>query len=426
MVAITDHPLRYKIANELHARPFPSLEAPSFAAFLAIKQPVGAGVRSRDAERAHLLELLDRFGAAHPPPDATHYFGDLGKFRLKWESHSEFVTYTVFGNSPGSGNFDGARFDAFPEDWLAKMPGKRLTSALVCIRPMSDDADIRQYFADNFVLESLAASRVVDGSAVVAGDFRIDSAGHMRFAVLTRPDIGARRIGRIVQRLCEIETYKAMAMLGFQRARELSVKLGPLEQRLTALFDDMTRPDNRPDQSLRDLLAVSTELESLLAQMTYRFGATEAYRSIVDQRIQVLREDRFEGRQSFADFMSRRFDPAMRTVGSSRDWLNGLAERAMRGSQLLRTQVDVARSAQNQKVLESMDRRADLQLRLQNTVEGLSVVAISYYAVNLVSYVLAPFAKGVGIEKPLITGVATPLVLAGVWLTVRHIRKKMH
>jgi uncharacterized membrane-anchored protein len=426
MVAITDHPLRYKIANELHARPFPSLEAPSFAAFLAIKQPVGAGVRSREVDRAHLLDLLDRFGAAHPPPDATHYFGDLGKHRLKWESHSEFVTYTVFGTSPDAGNFDAARFDAFPEDWLANMPGKRLTSALICIRPMSGDEKIRQYFAENFVLESLAASRVVDGSAVVAGDFRIDSAGHMRFAVLTRPGIGARRVGRIVQRLCEIETYKAMAMLGFQRARELSVKLGPVEQRLTALFDDMMRPDNRPDQSLRDLLAVSTELEGLLAQMTYRFGATEAYRLIVDQRIAVLREDRFEGRQSFADFMSRRFDPAMRTVASTRAQLDALAERAMRGSQLLRTQVDVARSEQNQKVLESMDRRADLQLRLQNTVEGLSVVAISYYAVNLVSYVLAPFAKGVGIEKPLIAGVATPLVLAGVWLMVRHIRKKMH
>ncbi|MCB1405337.1 MAG: DUF3422 family protein, partial [Rhodobacteraceae bacterium] len=61
--------------------------------------------------------------------------------------------------------------------------------------------------------------------------------------------------------------------------------------------------------------------------------------------------------------------------------------------------VEVARSAQNQSLLQSMDRRADLQLRLQHTVEGLSVVAISYYAVGLMANLALPFAEPFGLEK---------------------------
>ena len=121
----------------------------------------------------------------------------------------------------------------------------------------------------------------------------------------------------------------------------------------------------------------------------------------------------------------RRFDPAMRTVKSTQARLERMSARAQRASDLLRTRVDVERSAQNQEVLSSMDKRADLQLRLQKTVEGLSVVAISYYAVNLVLYVVGPLEKEFGISKVAMAAIATPLVLLGVWYLVNRIRKKM-
>ncbi|MGV6812564.1 MAG: DUF3422 family protein, partial [Brevirhabdus sp.] len=129
---------------------------------------------------------------------------------------------------------------------------------------------------------------------------------------------------------------------------------------------------------------------------------------------------------TLAEFMLRRYDPAMRTVKSAERRLVSLTERAGRASELLRTRVDVARSAQNQKLLESMDKRADLQLRLQSTVEGLSVVAISYYALNLVTYIATPFAKGMGVDKVWLSAGAAPLVILGVWWMVRRIRNKMH
>lgn len=426
VAAMPDHPLRYELSNELHARPFPTLQAPCQALFLAIKPAKDAAKRDRAADRAHLLALLDRFGATHPGPDATHYFGQLGRNRIKWESHTEFVTYTIFVDGVEERPFNPASFDVFPTDWLADAPGQRLTSALIRVEPFTEKPEDLLARAESwFVPESLAVSHVVDESGVIMGDFRIDSAGHSRFAVFLHPDTDARRAGRIVQRVTEIETYKTVSMLGLSKARELSSRMGELDGQLTALVADMTAETGQADDHLEGLLAISASLENLLAQSTFRFGATKAYEALVVQRIAVLRESRFEGRQTLAEFMQRRFDPAMRTVSSTQDRLRAMAERAKRAGDLLRTRVDVERQTQNQSLLESMDRRAALQLRLQRTVEGLSVVAISYYAVNLVIYMLAPFADDIGLGKAGLGALATPLVLLAVWAMLRRIHKTM-
>ena len=163
-----------------------------------------------------------------------------------------------------------------------------------------------------------------------------------------------------------------------------------------------------------------------MSRSAFRFGATGAYEAIVHQRIEVLREERFLGRQTFSEFMLRRFDPAMRTVKSTESRLRSMTDRAFRAGELLRTKVEVGRSAQNQALLESMDRRAALQLRLQETVEGLSVVAISYYAVSLLGYLLAPVASEFGIEKPWVTAALVLPVVLGVALMPRRIRKMVH
>jgi uncharacterized membrane-anchored protein len=289
-----------------------------------------------------------------------------------------------------------------------------------------DEGVITERLEEWFVPESLAAATVIDGAAVVAGDFRIDPAGHMRFAVFVRAGTSPRRIGRIVQRLCEIETYRAMSMLGLGRARELSARLNTLDPQLSALVDGMTAEGGSAETVLNDLLRISAELEGLAVRFAFRAGATAAYEAIVGERIAALREQRFAGRQTFSEFMMRRYDPAMRTVKSAEGRLRQMVERAARAAELLRTRVDVERSAQNQLLLESMDRRADLQLRLQRTVEGLSVVAISYYALNLVVYMAQPAAEAAGIGKATATAVATPLVVLAVWLMVRRIRRAMH
>ena len=419
MSTLTDHPLRFALANELHARPFPTALAPGWAAFLALK-PVDGITRDPAAERTHLLALLDRFGAPYPQPDATHWYGPLGRHWLKWESHTEFVTYTLIGEGAEGRPFDPALFQAFPADWLAAAPGARLTSALFRIEEVAGDEGLGPRADGWFVPESLAVSRALDNELVVAADFRIDPTGHMRFALFVRPGVSERRVGRVVQRLCEIETYKAMAMLGLSKARDLGPEMGALDLRLSSLVAGMTGP-GRAEEALHVLLDISAGIEGLIAHSNFRFGATEAYAALVAQRIEALREERFEGRQTLGEFMARRFDPAIRTAASTRARLQAIAERAKRAGDLLRTRVDVERSAQNQRLLESMDRRADLQLRLQHTVEGLSVVAISYYAVGLVLYFLGPLTHS--IDKAWLTAGVTPLMVLATWLGLRRVRQ---
>ncbi len=427
MAGLEDHPLRYPLVSELHARPFPALTAPCTAIYLAIKEPKQAERRDRALDTAHLCGLLDRHGTSHPQPGANHFSAQLGRSELKWESHTEFVTYSAFTPGLSARPFDPAEAEVFPSDWLSLAPGKRIAAVLIRVEIMpTDDAEITAKLDDWFVPESLAVSRVVDGAAIVAGDFRIDPAGQMRFAVFVRPDTGARRIGRIVQRLCEIETYRAMSMLGLIRARGLSERLNALDPRLSDLVSNLDKAEQGAESVLHELLRITGELESLSVNHSFRFGATGAYEAIVSQRVAALREERLGGRQTFGEFMMRRYDPAMRTVKSAERRLASMAERAGRAAELLRTRVDVERSAENQKLLESMDRRADLALRLQHTVEGLSVVAISYYAVSLAAYAVYPVTEGIGLSKGMTMAILTPVVLLVVWALLRRVRRQMH
>ena len=423
MSPITDHPLRYRVTSELHARPFPALEAPTTAVFLALKSEPGKHDRRDDL--ALLTQLLEHYGAPKPDPGATHYFGEMGRYRLKWEQHTEFVTYTVFRDSLSERPFDPAEFEVFPQSWQAAVPGRRITSALLRIMPRpGEDAEIGPLLKDWFVAESLAAASVLDDAAVVASDFRIDPAGHMRFGVFVSEGTGRRRVGRIVQRLCEIETYKTVSMLGFAAVRDIAAELNTLDAQLGDLTDAMRGPAERIEETLHALLDVSVSLEQLTARTSYRFAATEAYEALVTQRIAALNEARFLGRQGFGEFMMRRYEPAMRTVQSSKARLGAMSDRALRAADLLRTRVDVERSAQNQEILASMDRRSDLQLRLQRTVEGLSVVAVSYYAVSLLSYLVAPASLPLGLGKATLTALITLPVVLAVWVFLRRLRRR--
>ncbi|MGB5864035.1 MAG: DUF3422 domain-containing protein [Sulfitobacter sp.] len=426
MAPIIDHPLRYALTGELHARPFPDIKAPQVVAFLAIKQAGDAAARDRDRseDMAHLISLLKHYGAPLPDKDATHYYGPMGRFHLKWEQHTEFVTYTAFGDDLSERPFDPAEFDVFPDSWMEEAPGQRLTSSLLRLMPMPEKPErMIEQLREWFVPESLAAARVLDGAAMVASDFRIDPAGHSRFAVFVPAKTGTRRVGRIIQRLLEIETYKTMSMLGFALSREISGQVGKMDRQISDLMAKMSAQEMRAEVTLDALLDVSVELENMVAQTSFRFAGTAAYKAIVDERIDALREERFEGRQGFGEFMMRRYEPAMRTVISMERRLERMSARALRASDLLRTRVDVERSAQNQAILESMDKRADLQLRLQRTVEGLSVVAISYYAVSLAAYVLYPIGELTGLSKGYLTAMVTVPVVLLVWGAVRRLRQ---
>lgn len=424
-----EHPQRVALINELHARPFQPATAPGRVMHFAFKQPKNAAERDLSLDRDHLLALLDFFGAAHPAPGAKQHSVELGRFRLKWESHTEFVTYTLIEEGPTEALFSGELAKHISMDWMAAAPG-HLVAAVQCEliddRNNAVDAPLPETLMRHFDPQSVAASQILDGNAITLGDFRVHEQGYTRFAVVQRGSLGSRRLGRAVQRLVEIEVYRAMAMLALPIARDVARRLNEVERQLAELTSDVSREtrDLADADALQELMRLSAEIESMAAASAFRFDAAQAYQSIVSERLDALRERTTDGRQHFAEFMERRFAPAMRTAHAAKNRLAALSVRAARTAELLRTRVNVSLEEQNKSLLESMDKRAALHLRLQETVEGLSVVAISYYAVSLSSYLLAPIAKSFGLDKSAMLALVAVPIIGGVWWFTRQIRKR--
>jgi uncharacterized membrane-anchored protein len=421
------HEHRLPLANELHARPFPELRAPCRAVHLAFKKRHLAAERDPEVDRAHLRALLDRHGAQHPAPGADHWMGRLGRAELKWERHTEFVTYTLFLDGEGEVPFDGAPLALLPRDWLDAAPGLVVAASLLHVAVAGPDVvqTLASGYEDHFVRESFAVARILDGDALAGSDFRIHEDGMTRILVIAPPDLGPRRLGRTVQRLLEIETYKSVSMLTLPVARRVSVRLAEIDRELSALAQNIAADSATARETLDALTSLSAEIERTSAESAFRFGAAQAYEAIVSERIEVMRETRLDGRQTMQEFMLRRYQPAMRTCRAAERRLAELSDRAARIANLLRTRVDVAMSAQNQSLLESMDRRAALQLRLQETVEGLSVVAISYYGVSLGAYLLAPVGHAAGLDKSVLTAMLVIPMVLGVWSFMRRVKKRI-
>jgi uncharacterized membrane-anchored protein len=277
---------------------------------------------------------------------------------------------------------------------------------------------------------ALLASRVSDGQAAVLTDLRLGADGFTRFVLLDQ-GLTRDRLARDVQRLCEIEAYRMLAMLGFPVARTQGVSLNAIEDQLQQIVDDMANARTLDDATAFDsLLKLSAEIEHSAARTRYRLSAARAYQRIVMQRLADLREERLLGLQKLSGFFSRRFTPAMALCESTDARITDIAERINRAVDLARVRVEAQREANNQELFRSLAHRQKLQLRLQQTVEGLSVVAISYYAISLVSYI-AKAAEGVhlpgglSLDPDVLTALAVLPMVGLVYSMVRRARRHL-
>jgi uncharacterized membrane-anchored protein len=427
MPAFPEHPLRQDLAEEVHARPYGLLRAPVRLTHLVVLSGEGTVREDRD----HVSRLCAHFGVEGPGKDAAHFSGDLGPFRLKWERHTEFSAYTFYQDGPFEHPFETPVLDGAPEDWVRTLPGEVLAAINLAIEtrdtpPRSFD-ELARLFSNNTV----TGSGMRGGQALVWTDFRLHDDGYSR--ILIRDiDMNQRQAGRLVQRLLEVAGYRMMSMLSYPLARQALPQLSDMEDCLSTLITGMADTEKVEQERaiLRQLSELSADVEALAARTAYRFDATNAYYRLVQRRIEELREVRLEdanevrGLQPVGEFVNRRLAPAMETVASVAARRETLARRVARASDLLRTRVDVALEEQNRDLLKSMNRRARIQLRLQETVEGLSVVAISYYLTGLVYYVLKSIkALGAPIDPDLSAGIALPIVIALVWFGVKRLRK---
>lgn len=416
------HPLRRVLNDELHARPFTIVEAPEHVLHLAVLFGQGGA----EAEHRRLAELCRAFDVT-PPDGGNHFAGDFGRFRLKWERHTEFATYTLFGQGSRPLTEPDSLLAQLPADWYEALGGDLLVAGRIAVERQSGRSDTLDGPTRLLGTTPLAGSRVLGGGAEVWTDFRIHGDGLSRILLIDL-DLRERQAGRLVQRLLEIQTYRMMALLALPHARASGADTARLGDEIAQITDVMAREEGAAAERalLGRVMTAAAEVERLAATNGYRLSAAAAYHALVEARLLELREDRIEGLPTFSEFLDRRLTPAMATCRHAAQRQEALSQRLARSAELLRTRVDIALEDQNRAVLQSMDRRAQLQLRLQETVEGLSVIAISYYLIALIGHVLGA-VKAAGAEWPieLIDGALVPVVLCAVALTARRVRRRL-
>lgn len=415
-----DHKLRIELNDEVHACPPEPLVAPVRVSYLALL----CDAAQRDAGWAAVRDLCRRHGIEPPGGSVIHYSVDLGSFRLKWERHTEFVRYLFIVGGEAADPFGSTAISLLPTDWVAGLPGQLIVAAhAVLIRPESGmiepDAIGARWFEGNVPM----GAAVSGGAATALTDFRIHADGFSRHLLLDHATT-PWQAGRVVQRLLEIDTYRILALLALPIARESAPLLLQAGQELAEITAALVTADAADEPALLDRLTrLEAAIENRQSETRFRFSASDAYYELVRQRIDELREQRIQGLQTFREFTERRLAPAMNTCRSAAARQESLSQRVARATRLLSTRVDLTRERQNQALLESMDRRASLQLRLQSTVEGLSVAAVTYYVVSLIGHAAEALQEaGVAVRPVLAMGVSIPLVIAVAGFGVHRIR----
>jgi uncharacterized membrane-anchored protein len=414
---LSPHPLRAAVLNEVHARPFTPIETPRRLLHFAFDTAGEAG----KADRAAFAEFCARRSLEPLKDGAKQHRVAFGATTLRWEQHSEFTTYTW--ELPAE---SGAPFHPSAAALAAPMAQVPQPGPLLVALDLHLMAGPQENFERLFDRAALAVAESGDGNALFATDFQPDPAGFVRILVLDR-GMRADGAGGLVQRLIEIETYRTLALLGLPEAQKLAPSIGRIERRLAEVTDEMRRTDRLVDNHrlLDELTALAAELEAGAAASLFRFGASRAYNEIVQLRLQTVGERKVDGYPTWSSFLARRMQPAMRTCLTTEERQANLSQKLARAANLLRTRVDVELEQQNRNLLKSMNARTRLQLRLQTTVEGLSVAAISYYVVGLFGHVVeGVHANGVAVNVPLATAVFVPVAVGCVWWIVRRVRRR--
>ncbi len=418
-----DHPERTSVLGELHARPFLPISVPRAIFHFAFMTDEAAA----KADRRRVSEMATARGLATPHKHAKYHRFDFGKWDLRWEQHTEFTTYTWSTAQDADEPF--ARGDPVRLGEAAfEAPGPLIVAVNMSL---IDSARLKRNIGDYFKPESLCIVKGCESKGRVATDFVVDPSGFTRILMESR-SMSPVQAGRLVQRVLEIETYRTLALLGLPVARRIGPELNRVERELSEITSAIAAATEHAQsydllKRLRDLAAL---LEAQSAKTAFRFGATRAYYDLVKERLALIQEEPEGDHVSITAFFNRRLEPAIETCNAVQARQERLSTQLARTTDLLRTGIQFDLEQQNRDLLTSMDRRAKLQLRLQQTVEGLSVAAISYYVVGLITYVAKALEKvpnaPAWLTPTTVTAVSVPLVIAGVWYLMRRVKQSFH
>lgn len=427
MFQLKFHEQRDALFNELHTRPFPVIATPAKVSQLTLVHELSEQENDPKMEEyRHICALCARYSVSPPTQHASCYYQDFGNFEFRWERHTEFSTYTFIHSLEGPA-FERNGLSLIPSEWLTALPGKVISGVDIEIQRSPDDDQNRDELRSYFEGHRLLSSYVENAQAQIWTAYRIHTDNMGRFLIINR-ELNACQTGRLVRRLMELETYRMMALLSFPIAKKIAPSIRDMNLDLADIIQQISDIQSLEDERrlMGQLTELSGNIEKIISDTNYRFSATEAYYRLAQSRLSELDETEVTGLQTLNEFLSRRLTPAYLTCETIKKDLDDLSRRIDRASELLRTRMSLTIESQNQHLLHSMNRRAKLQFRMQQAVEGLSVAAISYYLVGLVKYV-AESGKAMGfISSPyLITGLAVPLSIMFVMFGHKRIKRKI-
>ena len=421
------HPSRAELYEELHNRPSPLVKTPCCVTHIALL----VSREQRADEYQHLVQLCQRFSINPPAEGASCFYQNFGGFELRWESHMEFSTYTFICSASDPESFitkpyTGRALQYVPRDWLQKLPGQSMAAVHLAMAESSES--INQDHLDNaFEQMRLSGSQVAGNKAEVFTSFRIHSDGFSRALIIDK-GLNSYQAGRLMQRVLEIETYRIMALLSLPIARKLSPRVQKMEEKLAKINNSIASLKENIDDNgmLVELSELAAKIEQYRSDTNYRFGATVAYYDIVNARLRQLHEKEMSGYQTLQEFIGRRLGPGIKTCAAVKERMESLSLRIAQTSSLLRTRVELSIEAQNQALLTSMNHRSGMQLRLQQTVEGLSVAAIAYYLMGLLEYIYDAIEhQGIHIDKTTALGLSVPFAVLITWAAMRKMMRSV-
>jgi uncharacterized membrane-anchored protein len=415
------HALQADLFDELHNRPFPLLNSPVSISHWVMLDPT-----DRKTELKHIGDLARQYSVAPPDQDANCYYTSLGEFQFRWERHTEFSSYMVIVPFTGERPFSDTALSVLPSTWISNLSGSMIGGEHIELRSNSgkevDARSLHPYFDG----QSLMGSRVLDDKASLWTSLRSHSDGFCRILVYTQSE-DLCECGRLVRSLIELSAYRNLTLIALPIARNLIPVVSNLEFKLAELTQRLTDNSNFKGEKLllEELSVFAAKLERLVSENNFRFAATEAYYRLSEDRLLELNEQPLNTLRTLKEFHQRRFRPGFSTCQSVRSRMNDLSVRVNRSSSLLRTRVDLILESQNQDLLRSMDRRAKLQIRMQQTVEGLSIIAMTHYTLSLLGYLIKAIPTDLMfISYDLILAISTPIIFVAAWLSVRRIRNR--
>ena len=416
---LRNHPLRDALDKELRQRTFPPISAPCRLCHFTFT----VASASRQLEFSLMQQHAGQQGAHLSETDQDLNIS-LFAGTLRWERHGEFSSYTFILPGSAPALFDDPLSFLPSRDWFDELPGQVFRVVQLTVIPaetLPAEAEISRYFND----ETCISSMLADQKARIWTDFQKHAEGAGRL-LLVDYGLSPARLGRLAQQLFDLGNYRKLSLLGWPVARQALQKLNSLEQQLSGLTQRLEQERHNDERLLNQISQLAAQTEHLIAETSSRLAATTAYYQLTLDRLKALDETPISDLMSLQDFTERRLTPAFRTSESVQARQTALSARLGRSTELLRTRINLKLEQQNHQLLVSMDKKARMQLKLQQVVEGLSFVAISYYAAQLADKAVIAAAFWLPqLNVSLWRSISLPLVLLAVALLLMYLSRQL-